>query len=411
MPLRIVLWVGFAVAHLWLVLVNLAGPGYPLGDVEWVYPRWVEQALATGSWVGIHEPWVYPILALIPMLLAHVAGAAAYPVAWLVLVTALNAVAFGMLLGSEELTRRRIMAAAGWLVFLVLLGPIALGRIDAVAVAVAICGLAVVEARPALAGTLLAIGAWVKVWPAALVAAAVIAGPRRRPVLLGAAVLSAGVVVLALILGSGSNILSFVTEQTGRGLQVEAPAATLLMVGGALGGVWRPYYDTRILTYQVSGPGADQVAAATTPLLAIVVLALVLVGVLAARRGADATPLLAWLGLALVVALIVCNKVGSPQFVAWLAAPLLFGVLALGPGVRNGFGVPAGIAGVIAILTQLIYPFFYGQMLSFQPVMLAVLAARNLLDVVLLVVAARQVVLLALRTAHVRTPLSEGAPT
>lgn len=405
------LWVAFALVHLWLVVVNLGGPGYPLGDVEWVYPRWVAAGLNSGSWVGIQLPWVYPVLALVPMAVAYVAGVAGYPVVWLTLVTALDAVAFGMLLGSAEPTRRRVIAAGGWLVFLVLLGPIALGRIDAVAVAVAVIALVLLGARPALAAVLLAVAAWVKVWPAAIVAAAVLALPRRRAILAGAAGLTAGVLAVALLLGAGGNVLSFVAAQTGRGLQVEAPAATLLLIGGALGGAWRPYYDTDILTYQVSGPGVEQLAAATTPLLAIVVLGILLVGGLAARRGADPTRLLPALALALVMALIALNKVGSPQFVAWIAAPVLCGILLIGPRIRDGFGIPAIAALAVAALTQAIYPFFYGELLALQPAMLGVLGVRNLLDLALLIWAVRRVVLLALHAVPVRTPLSEGAPT
>lgn len=404
------LWVGFALVHLWLTVVNLAGPGYPLGDVQWVYPRWMEAGLDSGTWVGIQLPWVYPLLALVPMLLAMVAGPAAYPVVWLTLVTALNAAAFGMLLGSDRLDRRRAVAAGGWLLFLVLLGPIALGRIDAVSVAVAVGALLVLAPRPRLAGALLAAAAWVKVWPAVVVAAAVLAGPRRRPVLIGAVGLSAVVLLLGLILGSGRNILSFVTEQAGRGLQVEAPPATLLMLAAGFGGVWRPYYDTRLLTYQLNGPGVDQLAAATTPVLVLAVLALIAVGGVAARRGADPTRLLPWLALALVMALIVANKVGSPQFVSWLAAPVILGILLLGPGIRDGFGVPAAAALGIATLTQAIYPFFYRQMLALQPAMLAVLTLRNLLELLLLIWAALQVLLLARHPVRVPRPLLEKAP-
>ena len=61
---------------------------------------------------------------------------------------------------------------------------------------------------------------------AALVGAALVAcGARRR--ILGAAVLvTVAVVLVALALGSGGNVLSFVTQQTGRGLQIESPVST-----------------------------------------------------------------------------------------------------------------------------------------------------------------------------------------
>ena len=88
------------------------------------------------------------------------------------------------------------------------------------------------------------------------------------------------------------------------------------------------YYDQAILTYQVVGPGAVTAAAIVTPLLAIVTAALLVLGFVAMRRGVPATELLPPLTLAITTALILFNKVGSPQFVTWLAVPIVLGLTA-----------------------------------------------------------------------------------
>lgn len=399
------LWGGFAAVHLWLGFLALRGPGYPLGDVQYVYPGWVATGLGTGEWVGIQTPWVYPVLALVPMVLARALGESAYPIVFLLLAAAAHAAALAVLLGRSP-NARRVAIGWGWTGFLLLLGPIAIARIDAFAVALALAGLVVLVRRPRVAALLLTLGAWVKVWPAALVAAVVVTDARRRPVAVVAATLSALIAVVVLILGG--NPASFVGAQSGRGLQIESPFATPFMLAAAYGG-WSVYYDLTLLTYQLRGPGADEVAAVTTPLLVVVVAALLVVGALAARRGADGTDVLPWLSLALVSAMIAVNKVGSPQFIGWLAAPVAAGLLVRGFRMRGGFGLPAVAALALAALTQVIYPGMYDALVSLQPAMLAVLVLRNALEVALLVGATAGLVRTAL-SARASAPLPEGAP-
>jgi hypothetical protein len=220
------------------------------------------------------------------------------------------------------------------------------------------------------------------VWPAALVATLVIASRRRVDVVTVAVALSVGILGVSIIAGSGLNALGFIAEQSDRGLQVEAPLAVAwlwLMVGGVPG--IDIDYDRAILTFQVEGPGADAAAALTTPVMALGVAAVVLVGVRAARRGATFGRLVPPLALALVVVLMLANKVGSPQFVTWLAAPVILGIV-LGP---RRFAVPALLAAGVALLTQVIYPYWYGWLLVAHPGFVLVLTVKVLLLVLLAV--------------------------
>ena len=128
-----------------------------------------------------------------------------------------------------------------------------------------------------------------------------------------------------------------------------------------------------------------------TWLMATAVVVVLLVGALALRRGVVPSDLLSPLVLALVACLIAFNKVGSPQFVTWLAAPVILGLVTSG----RGFRTPAILVAVIAALTHLFYPYLYGYLLSLFPPMVAVLSVRNLLYFVVAGWALKRIVSLA----------------
>lgn len=376
------LWAGFLVVHALVAWLGWALPNQPMGDVYLVYEPWSTSALQGAGVVGITEDWVYPHLALAPMILAHAfAWLGGYTVAWAVLVTLLDAVGFWLLLGDGR-SRGRRAAARFWLAFALLLGPVGMYRIDAVTVPLAVVGLLLLARRPLVASALLAAGTWIKVWPAALLAAAVVAVRRRGEVLSGALVTTAVIVVVVLLSGGAAHLLGFVTAQTGRGLQLEAPVSTAYVWGDALGVEgWWLFYDDQILTFQVTGPNVDVVIALMTPLLAAVALALMLIGAVKARRGASILRLLPPLALALVAALIALNKVGSPQFHDWLIAPLVLWIVL----DRRRARPLAALALVAAALTQVVYPVLYGGLLAAEPVAVSVLTARNVVIVALMV--------------------------
>ena len=94
--------------------------------------------------------------------------------------------------------------------------------------------------------------------------------------------------------------------------------------------------------------------------------------------------MLALTSLAIVSALIAFNKVGSPQFIGWLAVPVVLGLSTRTPDGRWWFSVPAVLSAVTAALTQAIYPYLYGWLLGLHPLMLAALTARNALVFALL---------------------------
>ncbi|MHB1172237.1 MAG: glycosyltransferase family 87 protein [Lacisediminihabitans sp.] len=380
----VLLWSAFILAHLWLGILNLYADGHPLGDVTTVYKFWTDQAVVAHYWVGIDSSWVYPIVAMVPMLLARLFGPALYASTWLSLVMLVNAVAFGFITGWGR-NRLNATVAWWWVAFLFLLGPIALGRIDSITVPLAIVGVLLVATRPRVASVVLTVAAWIKVWPGALLVALIIATKARRPILGAAIATSLAIIATALAFGSGLNVFSFVTEQTTRGLQIEAPVSTIWL-WQALGGAPATYiyYDQSILTFQMTGSGAELASSLMTPLLLLVTLAIALLAILAVRNRAPVTEILPALALALVTALIAVNKVGSPQFMTWLAVPVILGLATSATGHGRSFRVPAILVAVLAALTQSFYPYLYGRLLALDPVVLILLTARNLLLFVLL---------------------------
>ncbi|SMH33733.1 Protein of unknown function [Rathayibacter oskolensis] len=373
------LWGAFALIHLLLSLLALYAPGLPMGDVSIIYKNWMQTAVDGGGVVGLDVDWVYPILALVPIGSAWLFGAAGYDLTWLIGVVAVDAAAFALLLHGRRAVR--LAAARWWLLFLVLLGPIAVGRIDAFTVPLAIAGLLWASSRPAVAALALTIATWIKVWPAALLAAAVLLLRGRLRMVVVAAGVSAAIVLGVVALGGGAHVFSFVSDQTTRGLQIEAPVSTVWMwLSIDTTSTSYVYYAADINTFEMHGPGTEVAAALMNPALALAVLGTLLLGVRALLAKTPPTRLLPLLSLALVLVLIDTNKVLSPQYIVWLAPPVIAGLVV---GARD-FATPAKLTLLIAALTQLVYPYLYLFLLYSNAVMVVVLTVRNALLLVLL---------------------------
>ncbi|WP_228484519.1 DUF2029 domain-containing protein [Microbacterium cremeum] len=380
MSRRVWLWIGFALVHAVVVLLGFVGDHAASWDVDQLYRWWASRALRGEAVPGITEDWVYPLLAYIPILLAGAPGSAVdYTLAWGLIVTAADAVAFGVLVGRAR-SRGRVLAGWFWLAALLALGGVGMYRLDGFTVPLAVAGSLWLVGRPWLGSVLLAVATWIKVWPAALLAAAVITVRRRLAVVGGAVAVSALVVAGVLVAGGGPHLFGFVGDQTSRGLQIEAPVSTVYMLLAAAGvpGA-RVVYDDELITFQVTGPGVEGVIAAMTPVLIAGMLALAALGALKAWRRAGFAALFPALALALVLGFIVLNKVGSPQYMTWVITPLVIGLVI----DRRRWIAPAALALVILALTQLIFPFWYDGILGLTPAAVGLLVVRNVLLVAL----------------------------
>lgn len=396
MSRRVVLWVAFVVVHVAVGVLGYHQPSAPMGDVYLVYEPWSRCALfggvdpstctLSGSWQlpGVTEKWIYPQLALIPMAIAWAfAWAVSYTPAWAITVSLANAGAFALLVGAGR-SRGRVTAAWFWLAAIFLIGPVGIYRIDGFTVPLAIAGGLWLVRRPFVASVLLSVAVWMKVWPAAILAAGLVAVRRRLALVWGAAVVSVGTVLLVVVLGGANYVFGFVGDQTSRGIQMEAPVAGVYMIMAALNvpDAW-VYYDPDVLTFQVTGPQVDPLIVLMTPLLLLAIVGAAALGALKVWRGASFATLFPPLSLVLVTAFIVLNKVGSPQYYVWIFAPIVVGLVL----DRRRWAGPAVLTLAIAGVTQLVYPLWYDGLMATRPFLgpVLLLELRNALAAALLV--------------------------
>lgn len=379
--------------HLWLLWFASWHESAPFNDVSTVYRGWLEQARNTGDIPGIDAPLVYPVLATVPMWLAETISSPEHlAIGWVVVVFACNCVALGLLVvrHSDAVGARvRLRAAWFWVAFMALLGAAGIGRIDAITVPLVISALLVAGRRPFASASLLTLGAWIKVWPAAVYAALLTVHRKRLAIVGAGALITIAVVLVALAIGGPSslaNLTSFVTGQTGRGLQIESVGASPFLILAALEAPgYRIFFNTEIITVEITGPGTEQMATILTPLMFVLVIALIGYALWCLREGSRFARLLPALALALTASFIVANKVGSPQFYTWLAAPIVLGLIWDGRRFRRS----AIIALAVAALTQIIYPFAYGALMMANDLAVATIVVRNILLVLLLIEAVR----------------------
>lgn len=367
--------------HLGLIASGLWGVGRPMGDLPYAYEPWINQMFATGRWLGINANWVYPYPALLPMVLAKRIHPQSLQAGWLTLVTVLNLLAL-MRLSRFGRSSQGMAASWYWLGFLALLGPVAISRIDSISILLAIFGVvAWLQGSSRQASVWFTLGAWMKVWPAALVLALLSKAKDRIPVLIAAAVTSLSILALGLLLGGNLSLLSFITTQNDRGIQIESPAAMWWMWLGVAGVEGAgPIYSASMMTFQVQGEGVVVVGTLLTLALIVAVGITLFLAWRASRSEAEHRELMVVTALTLTLDLIVFNKVGSPQFIGWLAVPILAGMLI---GLKK-WQVPMILGLALAALTNLIYPVLYAGILSSEFWSTGVLTIRNALELVLL---------------------------
>ena len=368
-------WALFAAVHIILIAENLYAPNGPLGDVLVTYPQWIYQGLSGDGWQGITAPGVYPVLALIPMF----AGAWGWG-PWFLFVLAVNGVAFAVARSHARI------ASLVWLGFLALLGPIAVGRIDVFTVAIGVSVIALTDSNPRVTGALIAVATWVKVWPIVLGLSSLLT-TRARIIAYWAISSAAGIGIIAIAIGGTANVLGFLGDQQGRGIQVESVSATPWLWDAFAGGTSAVTYSTELLTFEISGQTTATVAAALTLVEALILLALASRIVLHRVRmvGEITTHILGLALTTLISALIVFNKVGSPQFVSWLGVAVIALVAYWHP---RWSPVLLTLIGFIALATHVLYPYVYFDFLNLQVGPLVLITARNAAEVGLLATAA-----------------------
>jgi hypothetical protein len=364
----------FLVAHLIILVLNHTTESTGANDVG-LYDSWMNDALVRGYWPVRDFEWVYPALALLPMTLVKGLSSltgAGYLDLWWVLIAAINAVTAGFLVRTFG-PRRAAPPILAWAVFVALLGGPGMMRLDPLVPAITVFALVLATRHTTVAAALLTIGAWIKVAPAVVMVPLVLNKLKRwADVVVGGAVVCAAVVSVALLAGVRlPSLLGFVTTQSDRGLQVESVLATPVYAIRAIRGEQIAVYDNDLSAFQLAGSSYGLARAADFLLPS----ALLLVAWFAYRARSRGQAALYVAALAALSGAIVANKVGSPQFMSWMLAPMLVG-LARYP--RSPFWrTMAVVLGVCAALTHLIYPEAYGDFLDGRVDLLVIGLLRN----------------------------------
>jgi Glycosyltransferase family 87 len=331
----------------------------------------------------------------------------AYMTFFVLLMLALDAIFVGYLWRAAG--RRPATGLTLWLWLLPALGPLSLCRLDLVPAILAGGALLAIARRPAWAGTLAAIGAAVKLWPAALVPSLWLRTPlaersaRWRMVAVFALVAVASCGLAVAVVGA-DRLVSPLTWQSDRSLQVESYAALPLLVAGMFSaGTWHVDF-TRYLAFEISGPGVGALlsVASVASLLAVALLAVLWLR--AARLGVVPADAIGWLVTATVALVVLTDKTLSPQYLLWIGAVLAaLGVHGTDPAIARATRLML----VSAALTQLVYPTLYPRLVGIEPVAVLAIVVRDAVLVALTALAVRR--FWALTAARAEPDVSAGA--
>lgn len=334
---------------------------------------------------------------------------AGYLVGFVALMLALDAVFTWALWRSSG--RRHGPALDFWLVFVLLIGPLCYLRFDILPAVLAGAALLVARRRPWVTGALTGLGAAVKLWPALLIGAFLAHRPTRKPTAWAFVAVGFGLALVSLLIGGWARLVSPLTWQSDRGLQIESIWATPVMLARAVGLAGFPVGMSRYQAYEIGGAGVGALLLLSN-LATVVGLGLILALLLRAYRNPAPTAVaLGLVVLATVAIMTVTNKTLSPQYLLWLGGPMAALLLLREddrPEEQRVLGRLAGQLLALALLTHLVYPLLYDGLLGRQGAVMVVVstlvtAARN----VFLVVFAAE----ATRLAWRRLRPADGVPS
>lgn len=266
--------------------------------------------------------------------------------------------------------------------------PLALGRFDLVpALLVLAAVLARERARSATWSALLSTAVAVKAYPLVLFPA--LLRGERSPGRVAVAAAIPIAVAAAIVVGLGDEFGSAISYHTGRGLQIEAVAATPLEIGAINDVGSGAVYGSGSFNYVAGGAG---LARAISIGLLISGYALVL---WAGWRNRAISHLK--LATALLAVVVVFSPVLSPQFLFWL---LPLSAAAYGLSIEN-------VALLVAfVMTELMLQFYARVVVDFDPEFVWRLAGRNAALLVYALLVCVPIVRAGLRTAEPDVALS-----
>lgn len=277
-----------------------------------------------------------------------------------------------------------------WILFGTALGPVFVLRLDLFPGLFVAAFAALLFRHPKISAAMLALATATKLWPGVL-AASLVGGWRSRRTwsrlvaFFGSLVL---LVVITVITSGVSRLVSPLTYQGERGLQIESLAATIFMVRAVRDPQQYAIGYAESKSYEIHGPGtAEMVTMVDLFMLVILGFAVLWAAMMMLKNRWHPRTAIAF-SLLLIVLLIVSNKVFSPQYLIWVG-PILAVCLCISRAWQ--VRAMAGLLLVASVLTQGLYPFNYDALLDnldATEFAVSLLVLRNVLVAVIAVCAA-----------------------
>ncbi len=371
--LKQVKWPGLWVAVIWITtrVPILSGATIMTGDIFYYYHQL--SGLSSGGPGHVLIEYPTPVIAILTIPAPFSGGTDwGYVLAFIGFALVIDA-AFTALLWFIS-GSRRVLATGFWLLFSLTTGGLLVTRLDILpSLAVAVAIVAWGRRRPGWAGTAIAVGGALKLWPALLILPILALKRDRIKAMTGFLVTGGALAGISLLWAGWDRLLSPLSWQSERGLQIESLWATIPMVGRLFSPDKFPVAYATSNSFEISGPGTEALTAAARVSLPLAI-ALLLVSVLVwLARG----PMSASEGMVLMLlvpTIMACTSVVlSPQYILWLGMPAA-AIIAVTPVDRPPAGInQQGALGMVTLLlltsaaTQMIFPVSYGTLFRIAP--------------------------------------------
>ena len=356
---------GWVITRALILVIFALFESYVVGDVYY-YHRKIVAMFDVGLPNTLNE---YPTPVAWLLTIPYVLGAGTptgYAIAFVAAMMALDA-GFTYLLWRHN-GHRHDRSITFWLLFVLLIGPLSYLRFDILPAV--LVGAALLYARrvPWVTGALTGLGAAIKLWPALLWLAFLAHKPTRKTVTIAFLASGVGLAVLSLVFGGWSRLISPLTWQSGRGLQIESVWATPLMLARAADPQRWTVDMSRFQAFEIFGPGVSSLLLLSNVATLLGLAAMIVLYVRGFRAARPDQVAIGLVVLSIVAIMIVTNKTLSPQYLLWLGGPMAALLLLKRTEVtepeRRTIRRLAAQLLVIALLTQLVYPALYDGLLG-----------------------------------------------
>jgi hypothetical protein len=378
---------GWLITRVLMLGILAAFERFVVGDVFY-YHRKINALFSVGLDRTLYE-YPTPVVWILTLPYGAALGnRVGYLIAFIVLMLALDAVFTYALWRSSG--RQHDSSVDFWLIFVLLIGPLSYLRFDMLPAVLAGGALLAARRRPWVTGALTGLGAAIKLWPALLIGAFLSYRSDRRPAGLAFVIVGFGLALISLIFGGWARLISPLTWQSDRGLQIESIWATPLMLARAV----RPDHwivdISQYQAYEIFGPGVDAWIMISNIATLLGLMIIILLTIRAFRHDGSTPVAIGFVVVATVAIMTITNKTLSPQYLLWLGGPMAALMMLRReaiPEEQTAINRMAGQLLILALLTQLVYPLFYDSYLGRRGQVMIILstvvtAIRNLALVV-----------------------------